>query len=161
MCSAPFHQIPPRSYRCSAQAKPCAGNTSRSSPRRRADGTLPRRFAGSEPGDRHRAERVLRTRRRRSNGAGIGRIARRTYDYFLYVVSTLPLRSTRVCRRQSPLSLLRITMILRVRRKILKLLRSPTVGVDGLILSSKPSAVIALDGLKPYYCNKFSFRHSM
>ena len=33
--------------------------TSRSSPRRRADGTLPRHFAGSESGDRHRAERVL------------------------------------------------------------------------------------------------------
>ena len=29
------------------------------SPRRRADGTHPRSFAGSEPGDRHRAERVL------------------------------------------------------------------------------------------------------
>ena len=28
-------------------------------PRRRADGTLPRHFAGSESGDRHRAERVL------------------------------------------------------------------------------------------------------
>ena len=34
---------------------------------------------------------------------------------------------------------------------------SYAVGVDGLTLSSKPSAVIALDGLKPYYCNKFSF----
>ena len=33
---------------------------------------------------------------------------------------------------------------------------SYAVGVDGLTLSSKPSAVIALDGLKPYYCNKFS-----
>ena len=31
----------------------------RSSPRRRADGTLPRHSAGSESGDRHRAERVL------------------------------------------------------------------------------------------------------
>ena len=30
------------------------------------------------------------------------------------------------------------------------------VGVDGLTLSSKPSVVIVLDGLKPYYCNKFS-----
>ena len=35
---------------------------------------------------------------------------------------------------------------------------SDAVGVDGLTLSSKPSAVIALDGLKPYYCNKFSFK---
>ena len=33
--------------------------TSRSSPCRRADGTLPRHSAGSESGDRHRAERVL------------------------------------------------------------------------------------------------------
>ena len=33
---------------------------------------------------------------------------------------------------------------------------SYAVGVDGLTLSSKPSAVIVLDGLKPYYCNKFS-----
>ena len=33
---------------------------------------------------------------------------------------------------------------------------SDVVGVDGLTLSSKASAVIALDGLKPYYCNKFS-----
>ena len=29
-------------------------------PRRRANGTLPRHFAGSESGDRHRAERVLK-----------------------------------------------------------------------------------------------------
>ena len=34
---------------------------------------------------------------------------------------------------------------------------SDAVGVDGLTLSSKPSVVIVLDGLKPYYCNKFSF----
>ena len=34
---------------------------------------------------------------------------------------------------------------------------SDAVGVDGLTLSSKPSAIIVLDGLKPYYCNKFSF----
>ena len=33
---------------------------------------------------------------------------------------------------------------------------SDVVGLDGLTLSSKPSTVIALDGLKPYYCNKFS-----
>ena len=35
-------------------------------------------------------ERVPRTRRCRSNGAWIGRIGK-TYDYFLYVVLTLPL----------------------------------------------------------------------
>ena len=33
---------------------------------------------------------------------------------------------------------------------------SYAVGVDGLTLSSKPSVVIALDGLKPYFCNKLS-----
>ena len=33
---------------------------------------------------------------------------------------------------------------------------SYAVGVDGLTLSSKPSDVIALDGLKPYYFNKLS-----
>ena len=56
----------------------------------------------------------------------IGRIVK-TYDYFLYVASMLPLRSTRVRRQHSPLSLLCITMILHVRRKNLKLLRSPPV----------------------------------
>ena len=39
--------------------KPCDGRTSRSSPRRRADGTLPRHSAGSEFEGRHQAERVL------------------------------------------------------------------------------------------------------
>ena len=34
---------------------------------------------------------------------------------------------------------------------------SDVVGVDGLTLSSKPSTVIILDGLTPYYCNKFYF----
>ena len=34
---------------------------------------------------------------------------------------------------------------------------SDAVGVDGLTLSSKPSAVIVLDGLMTYYCNKISF----
>ena len=65
----------------------------------------------------------------------------KTYDYFLYVASTLPLRSTRVLRQHSPLSLLCITMILRVCRKILKLLRSPTVVSEprfyGLILFAR------------------------
>ena len=44
-------------------------------------------------------------------------------------------RSTRVRRQHSPLSLLCITMILSVRRKILKLLRSPTYALlrKGLI----------------------------
>ena len=59
MCGAPLHHIPPRSYRRGVWAKPCAGRTSSSSPRRRADGTHPRHFAGSKSGDRHRAERVM------------------------------------------------------------------------------------------------------
>ena len=37
-----------------------ASRASSSSPHRRVDGTHPRSFAGSEPGDRHRAERVLK-----------------------------------------------------------------------------------------------------
>src|SRR3954470_8781616 len=43
-------------------------------------------------------------------------ITDKTYDYFLYVASTLPLWSTRVRRQHAPLSLLCITMILRMRR---------------------------------------------
>src|SRR3954463_3641322 len=103
---------------------PYSGRTSRSSPRRRADGTPPRSFAGSEPGERHRAELVPRTRRCRSNGAWIGWTGK-TYDYFLYVASTLPLRSRRVRRQHSPLSLLCITMILRVRRKFFEITTFP------------------------------------
>ena len=63
---------------------------------------------------------MLRTRRCRSNSAWIGRIGK-TYDYFLYVASMLPLRSTRVRRQHSPLSLLCITMILRVRRNFFEI----------------------------------------
>src|SRR3954467_4627399 len=48
-----------------------------------------------------------------------------TYDYFLYVVSTLPLQSTRVCGQHSPLSLLCITMILCVRRKFFEITTFP------------------------------------
>ena len=70
-----------------------------------------------------------RTRRYRSNGAWID-WTKKTYDYFLYGASMLPLRSTRVRRQHSPLSLLCITMILCVRRKFLKLLRSPTVASE-------------------------------
>src|SRR3954468_2753776 len=89
----------------------------------------PRSFAGSEPEERHRAERVPRTRRCRSNGAWIGRTGK-TYDYFLYVVSTLPLRSTRVRRQHSPLSLLCITMILRVRRNFFEITTFPITSHD-------------------------------
>ena len=124
MCGAPLHHIPPWSYCSDAWAKRCDDRTSRSSPRRCADGTPPRSFAGLEPGERHRAERVPRTRRCRSNGAWIGWTGK-TYDYFLYVASTLPLRSTRVCRQHSPLSLLCITMILRVRRNFFEITTFP------------------------------------
>ena len=63
--------------------------SSRSSPRRRADGTLPRHFAGSESGDRHRAEHVLEL-----GGAVVSVLDRsimKTYDYINRVVKTLPL----------------------------------------------------------------------
>ena len=59
------------------------------SPRRRADGTLPRHFAGSESGDRHRAERVLNSEVACVRYL-IGRIVK-TYDYINRVVLTLPL----------------------------------------------------------------------
>ena len=67
---------------------------------------------------------MSRTRRCRSNGAWIGWTGK-TYDYFLYVASTLLLRSTRVRRQHSPLSLLCITMILRVRRKFFEITTFP------------------------------------
>src|SRR3989337_4406174 len=68
---------------------PASVATSSSSPRRRADETLPQSSAGSEFEGRHRVERVL-------NSEGpcvrylIGRIAK-TYDYINRVVLTLPL----------------------------------------------------------------------
>ena len=55
-----------------------------------------------------------------------GRIVK-TYDYINRVVLTLPLSVYEGTWTHSPLSLLCITMILCVRRKILKLLRSPKV----------------------------------
>ena len=109
-------------------AKPCAGRASSSSPRRRADGTHPRSFAGSEPGDRHRAERVLNSEVPYVRYL-IGRIMK-TYDYINRVVLTLPLSVYEGTWTHSPLSLLCITMILRVRRKILKLLCSPSVASE-------------------------------
>ena len=59
-------------------------------------------------------------------GTWIGRIMK-TYDYINRVVLTLPLTLYMGTWTHSPLSLLCTTMILRVRRKILKLLRSPTL----------------------------------
>ena len=64
---------------------------------------------------RHRAVHVSRTRRCRSNGAWIGWTGK-TYDYFLYVASTLPLSVYEGTWTHSPCSLLCITMILHVRR---------------------------------------------
>ena len=60
----------------------------------------------------------------------ISRIVK-TYDYINRVVLTLPLSVYVGTWTHSPLSLLCMTMILRVRRKILKLLRSPTVLASG------------------------------
>ena len=54
----------------------------------------------------------------------------KTYDYINRVVLTLPLSVYEGTWTHSPLLLLCITMILRVRRKILKLLRSPTVASE-------------------------------
>ena len=55
----------------------------------RADGTLPRHFAGSESGDRHRAKRVLEL-----GGAVVSVLdqsGREDDDYINRVVITLPL----------------------------------------------------------------------
>ena len=54
----------------------------------------------------------------------IGQIVK-TYGYINRVVLTLPLSVSEGTWTHSPLSLLCITMILLMRRKILKLLRSP------------------------------------
>ena len=57
----------------------------------------------------------------------IGQIVK-TYDYINRVVLTLPLTVYEGTWTYSPLSFLCITMILRVCRKFLKLLHSPTGG---------------------------------
>ena len=54
----------------------------------------------------------------------------KTYDYINHVVLMLPLSVYEGTWTHSPLSLLCITMILRVRWKFLKLLRSPTVASE-------------------------------
>src|SRR3954465_2280577 len=84
----------------------------------------PRSFAGSEPEERHRAVRVPRTQGRRRNGAGIGWIARRTYDYFLYVVIAFASGLQGYVDNTLP-SLLCITMILRVRRNFFEITTFP------------------------------------
>ena len=77
---------------------------------------------------RHRAERLLNSEVPYVWYL-IGRIAK-TYDYMNRVVLTLPLSVYEGTWTHSPLSLLCITMILRVRRKFLKFLRSPTVASE-------------------------------
>ena len=63
-------------------------------------------------------------------GAWIGRIVK-TYDYINRVVITLPLNGLRgYVDNTLPSRCYAITMILRVRRKILKLLRFPTVASE-------------------------------
>ena len=62
-------------------------------------------------------------------GARIGRIVK-TYDYINRVVIKLSLSVYEVHGLHSSLSLLCITMILRVRRNFLKLLRSPTAATS-------------------------------
>ena len=71
---------------------------------------------------------VCRIRRCRTFGAWIGWIGKK-YDYFLYVASKLPLWSTRVRRQHSPISLLCITMILRVRRNFFEITTFPNSGI--------------------------------
>ena len=82
---------------------------------------IPGGFAGSEHRGRHRAVRVSRTRRRRSKGAWIGRIGRRTYTTSSALCQRFRSRFAWVRRQHSPLSLLCITMILRVRRNFFEI----------------------------------------
>ena len=62
-------------------------------------------------------------------GTWIGWIVK-TFEYINRVDKRFRLRFTRVHGQYSPLSLLCITMILCVRRKILELLRSPAVASE-------------------------------
>ena len=103
--------------------KPWFGRTSSSSPRHRADGTLPRHFAGSESGDRHRVERVQNSEVPCVRYL-IGRIVK-TYDYINRVVLTLPLSDLQGYEDTLHLSLLYITMILRVRRNFFEITTFP------------------------------------
>ena len=89
---------------------------------------LPQHSAGSEFEGCHRVERVLNSEVLCVRYL-IGRIVK-TYDYINRVVLTLLLSVYEGTCTHSPLSLLCNTMILRVRRKFLKLLRSPTVASE-------------------------------
>ena len=93
---------------------PALVTSSTSSPRRRADETLPQPSAGSEFEGRHRAERVLNSEVPCVRYL-IGRIVK-MYDYINRVVLTLPLSVYEGTWTHSPLSFLCITMILRAHR---------------------------------------------
>ena len=71
---------------------------------------------------------VCRTRRCRAFGTWIGRIVK-TYDYINRVVLTLPHSVYEGTWTHSPLSLLCITMILRVRRKFFEITTFPNSGI--------------------------------
>ena len=87
------------------------------------DGTLPQSSAESEFKGRHRVERVQNSEVPCVRYL-IGRIVK-MYDYINRAVLTLSLSVYEGTWTHSLLSLLCITMISRVRRNILKLLRSP------------------------------------
>ena len=99
--------------------------TSRSpSPRRRADETLRRSSAGLEIAGRHRIERVLNSEVPCVRYL-ICRIVMKTYDYINRIVLTLPLSVYEGTWTHTPLSLLCITMILRVRRNFFEITTFP------------------------------------
>ena len=91
------------------------------------DETLPQHSAGSEFEGRHRAERVLNSEVPCVRYL-IGRIVK-TYDYINRVVLTLPLSVYEGTWTHSPLSLLCITMILRVRRIFFEITTFPISGI--------------------------------
>ena len=71
---------------------------------------------------------VCSTRRCRAFGTWIGRIVK-TYDYINRVVITLPLSVYEGTWTHSPLSLLCITMILRVHRNFFEITTFPNSGI--------------------------------
>ena len=97
------------------------------SPRCRADGTLPRHFAGSESGVRHRVERVLEL-----GGAVVSVLDRldredvRLLPLRRVIASAVGLRWVR--RQHSPLVAMH-HMILRVRRKFFEITTKPNSGI--------------------------------
>src|SRR3990170_8175215 len=106
---------------------PAPVTSSSPSPRHRADGTLPRPQLDQELEGRHRAERVLNSEAPYVRCL-IGWIAK-TFDYINRVKLTLPLSVYEGTWTYSPLSLLCITMILRVRRNIFEITTFPNSGI--------------------------------